>query len=96
MYTLTNVRRPTARIPHRAGPVRVTLQISDREFVAVQGQTGGGKSTLLQLLGALDTPTSGSVLLGDEDLSRLGNARLGQSVPARSGSSSRASTSSPP
>ena len=55
----------------------VNLEIADRDFVAVQGQTGGGKSTLLQLLGALDRPTNGSVVLDDQDLARLGSARLG-------------------
>jgi putative ABC transport system ATP-binding protein len=79
LYTLTNVTK-TYRQGSRTvqALTEVTLQISGREFVAVQGQTGGGKSTLLQLLGALDTPTSGSVLLGDEDLGRLGDARLGE------------------
>ncbi|MDQ1512355.1 MAG: putative transport system ATP-binding protein, partial [Microbacteriaceae bacterium] len=56
----------------------VDLEIADRDFVAVQGQTGGGKSTLLQLLGALDRPTNGSVVLGDKDLARLGSSRLGE------------------
>jgi putative ABC transport system ATP-binding protein len=55
----------------------VNLEIADRDFVAVQGQTGGGKSTLLQLLGALDRPTNGSVVLDNQDLARLGSARLG-------------------
>jgi energy-coupling factor transporter ATP-binding protein EcfA2 len=39
----------------------MNLRIEAGERVAIQGSTGGGKSTLLQLLGALDTPTSGSV-----------------------------------
>ncbi len=79
MYTLTNVTKTYRQGTRTVQALTdITLQISDRDFVAVQGQTGGGKSTLLQLLGALDTPTSGSVLLGDEDLSRLGNARLGE------------------
>lgn len=79
MYTLTNVTK-TYRQGSRTvqALTDVAIQIADGEFVAVQGQTGGGKSTLLQLLGALDTPTSGSVLLGDEDLGRLGNTRLGE------------------
>ena len=42
----------------------VDLEIPAGQMVAVQGPTGGGKSTLLQMLGALDRPTSGSVLLG--------------------------------
>lgn len=46
----------------------VDLQIEAGEFATIQGPTGGGKSTLLQMLGALDVPTSGTVLLGDTDL----------------------------
>ena len=38
------------------------------DFVAIQGPTGGGKSTLLQLLGALDKPSRGSVVLGGTDI----------------------------
>src|SRR5690606_20058197 len=39
----------------------VSLTIGEGELVAVQGPTGGGKSTLLQMLGGLDRPTSGAV-----------------------------------
>jgi putative ABC transport system ATP-binding protein len=79
VYTLTDVSktyRQGARTVEALSDVQ--LSIADGEFVAVQGQTGGGKSTLLQLLGALDTPTRGSVVLGDEDLGRLRPAQLGE------------------
>lgn len=56
--------------------IDVDLAIADGEFVAVQGQTGGGKSTLLQLLGALDRPTSGTIRLGGADLGRMGASEL--------------------
>lgn len=46
----------------------VDLTIHPGEFVTVQGPTGGGKSTLLQMLGALDKPSSGSLRLGDIEL----------------------------
>ena len=39
----------------------VTLRIDEGERISIQGSTGGGKSTLLQLLGVLDTPTAGSI-----------------------------------
>ena len=44
--------------------------------MAIQGPTGGGKSTLLQMLGALDRPTSGSVELEKSSLSKLGDGKL--------------------
>lgn len=46
----------------------VDLTILPGEFVTIQGPTGGGKSTLLQMLGALDKPSSGSLKLGDIEL----------------------------
>lgn len=46
----------------------VDLTILPGEFVTIQGPTGGGKSTLLQMLGALEKPSSGSLKLGDIEL----------------------------
>ncbi|CAH0186790.1 putative ABC transporter ATP-binding protein YknY [Microbacterium sp. Bi121] len=54
----------------------VDLEIQEGEFVSIQGPTGGGKSTLLQLLGALDRPSSGSVHLGDVELATASSAQL--------------------
>lgn len=55
----------------------VDLDIAQGDFVTIQGPTGGGKSTLLQLLGALDRPTGGSVVLGDVDLAKASHTELG-------------------
>lgn len=49
----------------------VNLEVSQGELVAIMGPSGSGKSTLLSLLGAVDTPTSGQVLLESVDLSTL-------------------------
>ncbi|SEB40316.1 putative ABC transport system ATP-binding protein [Paramicrobacterium humi] len=77
MYTLTNVTKKYAGKNTAVTALKdVDLEIPDGQFVAVQGPTGGGKSTLLQLLGALDTPTSGTVLLDDVDVSAASERRL--------------------
>lgn len=54
----------------------VTLTIGHGEFVALLGASGSGKSSLLNLLAGLDSPTSGIVVSGGKDLSRLSRAQL--------------------
>ena len=54
----------------------VSVTIGDGELVAVQGPTGGGKSTLLQMLGGLDRPSSGTVKLDGKDLAGMSDAQL--------------------
>ncbi|WP_411148247.1 ABC transporter ATP-binding protein [Streptomyces sp. A30] len=54
----------------------VDLTIADGDRLVIQGPTGGGKSTLLQMLGGLDRPTSGEVVLDGTDMARLSEARL--------------------
>jgi putative ABC transport system ATP-binding protein len=49
----------------------VDLQISAGEFVAIMGRSGSGKSTLLSLLGGVDLPTSGQILLEGNDLASM-------------------------
>ncbi|MBZ4485806.1 ABC transporter ATP-binding protein [Microbacterium sp. cx-55] len=56
----------------------VDIEIAQGEFVTIQGPTGGGKSTFLQLLGALDRPTAGSVVLAGTDIATASNAELGR------------------
>jgi putative ABC transport system ATP-binding protein len=49
----------------------INLQVMHGEFVAITGPSGSGKSTLLNLLGTLDSPTSGQVWIGGVDVSKL-------------------------
>src|SRR2546430_14586887 len=54
----------------------VNVVIEDGDWLAIQGPTGHGKSTLLQILGALDRPTSGTVELDRQDLTGLRESQL--------------------
>src|SRR5712664_234038 len=54
----------------------VSLTVEEGEFTAVMGPSGSGQSTLLNMVAGLDRPTSGSVTVAGNDLSRLGEAGL--------------------
>ncbi|MFI6079426.1 ABC transporter ATP-binding protein [Streptomyces sp. NPDC051217] len=77
MYELSGVtkqyRRGKDTVDALAG---VDLTIGEGDRLVIKGPTGGGKSTLLQMLGGLDRPTAGSVMLDGTDLARLGEAKL--------------------
>jgi len=54
----------------------LSFTVNDGEFVSIIGKSGAGKSTLLGVLGALDTPTSGSIEIGDTDIAKLSDHKL--------------------
>ncbi|MDB5708531.1 MAG: phosphonate transporter ATP-binding protein [Sphingomonas bacterium] len=56
----------------------VDIDIADGEFVAVMGPSGCGKSTLLNLMGMLDSPSSGSYVFNGQEVAGLGEARLAE------------------
>ena len=56
----------------------ITLDISKNEFVALMGPSGSGKSTLMNLLGCLDTPTSGDYILNGTNVSSMTDSELAE------------------
>src|SRR5262245_12372380 len=75
--TVTNLSK---EYPTRAEPLHVlrdvNLGLNPGDSLAILGPSGSGKSTLLHILGTLDTPSAGTVRLGDKDPFALGEKEL--------------------
>ncbi|MDC0760869.1 ABC transporter ATP-binding protein [Brevibacillus sp. AG] len=56
----------------------VDFSIAEGEFVVILGASGAGKSTILNLLGGMDTATSGQVFVGDQEITRFNEKKLTQ------------------
>ncbi|MDX3779544.1 ABC transporter ATP-binding protein [Streptomyces europaeiscabiei] len=77
MYKLTGVTKRYKRGKETIEALRgIDLVIEDGDQLVIQGPTGGGKSTLLQMIGALDRPSEGSVELDGVDLASISEAKL--------------------
>jgi putative ABC transport system ATP-binding protein len=77
MYRLSGVVKNYTKGHTAIAALRgVDLIIGDGEWLAIQGPTGHGKSTLLQIIGGLDRPTSGTVEFGGAELGRLREAKV--------------------
>jgi putative ABC transport system ATP-binding protein len=57
---------------------KVNLLINKNEYLALMGPSGSGKSTLMNILGCLDTPTSGTYILNNQDVSKLKDNELAE------------------
>ena len=55
---------------------RVSISVPEGDFLGLMGPSGSGKSTLLNLLAGIDRPTSGSIRIGDTEISRLSDGAL--------------------
>ncbi len=56
----------------------VSFDVPEGDYVAIMGPSGSGKSTLLNLLGCLDQPTAGELLLGSDDVARMSDDQLAE------------------
>ena len=77
MYKLSGVTKNYAKGREKVAALRgVDLVVEDAEWLAIQGPTGHGKSTLLQILGGLDRPSAGIVDFDGRDLAQLREAEV--------------------
>jgi len=77
MYKLTGVTKDYRKDRGRVTALRgIDLVIEDGEWLAIQGPTGHGKTTLLQILGGLDRPTSGTVEFDGQDLGAMRESQV--------------------
>jgi len=56
----------------------VTFDVAENEYIAIMGPSGSGKSTLMNMIGCLDTPTSGEYILNGNQVSELDDSELAQ------------------
>jgi putative ABC transport system ATP-binding protein len=77
MYALKGVTKDYPKGSQVVHALRgVDLEIADGEWLSIQGPTGHGKSTLLQILGGLDRPTAGILDFDGRDLAKAGEAQM--------------------
>src|SRR5579863_147621 len=79
MITLENICKTYQMGENIVSALRgVSLRIEQGEFVSLIGASGSGKSTLLHTIGLLDRPDSGSLRIGERDVSQLNDEELSQ------------------
>lgn len=77
MIKLENVSKIYELGEDNVGAVKnVSVSIKEKEFVGIMGTSGSGKSTLMHMIGLLEKPTSGKVIINDKDVSKLSDDEL--------------------
>lgn len=77
MLEVTNlVKRFQSGDTHVTATNDISFKVPDGQFASIVGRSGSGKSTLLSLLGALDKPTSGSIVVGGQDVTKMHDHQL--------------------
>lgn len=77
MLEVTNVRKIFSSGGHKVAAVNgVSLRVPQGELASIVGQSGSGKTTLLSLIGALDKPTEGSIIVDGQDITKLHDRAL--------------------
>lgn len=73
----TNIKKYYGKEPNLTRALDgVNFSVERGEFIAVVGTSGSGKSTLLHMMGGLDVPTSGSVMVNDKELAKMNDEQL--------------------
>ena len=79
LITISNIKRDFQLGSETINVLKgIDLQIDKGEYVALMGPSGSGKSTLMNILGCLDTPTSGSYILNGKDVSQMVDDELAE------------------
>jgi lipoprotein-releasing system ATP-binding protein len=79
LVVASNVRKHFHHMGRELEVLRgIDLTLEEGELVSIVGQSGAGKSTLLHCIGTLDVPTSGSIVLGGEELTTMSSSRLAE------------------
>ena len=79
LVSTRNLHKTYQRGPETVDVLRgIDLDIAGGDFVALMGPSGSGKTTLLNLIGGLDSPTSGSIEIAGQHIEKMGSGQLAQ------------------
>ena len=79
LVRIRNLHKTYRRGPETVDVLRgIDLDIAEGDFVALMGPSGSGKTTLLNLIGGLDSPTSGTIEIAGQHIERMGSGQLAQ------------------